>query len=96
MFNRWGVTNKTSIAVPQDTRQAGTMGEDSFGNREINTGFIVVQNLDVTFRLLQAWKECTGETRYAGCGKWKEQWSHEVKLTCMLNPYETAEEEETG
>jgi hypothetical protein len=79
MFNRWGITNQTSIAVPLDVRQGGSTGEDSHGNTEVNTGFLVVQNLDITFELLQAWRDCTTETRYPGCGRWKEEWSHEVK-----------------
>jgi hypothetical protein len=78
MFNRWGVTNQTSVAVSLDIRQGGTKGSDSRGHAEVNTGFLVVRNSDVTFDLLEAWAECTTETRYPGCGRWKEEWSHEV------------------
>lgn len=79
MFNRWGVTEQTSVALPLDVRQGGSTGEDSHGNTEVNTGFVVVQNLPTTFELLEAWRDCTTETRYPGCGRWKEEWSHEQR-----------------
>lgn len=79
MFNRWGVTNQTHIAVPLDVRQGGATGEDSNGNTEVNKGFLVAQNMPETFELLKAWKDCTNETRYPGCGRWKEEWSHEQR-----------------
>ena len=29
--------------------------------------------------MLSAWKDCTSETRYPGCGRWKQEWSHEQR-----------------
>lgn len=78
MFNRWGVTNQTTIALPLDVRQDEAVGLDSRGKAEVNTGFVVVQNLEETFGLLDAWRDCTSEVRYPGCGRWREEWSHEV------------------
>ncbi|KAH8712062.1 hypothetical protein GQ44DRAFT_776259 [Phaeosphaeriaceae sp. PMI808] len=83
LFNRWGVTPETSIAMPLDTRQIlnGDVhaSEDSRGKLQLNTGVVIAQALPLTFDLLTAWKECPGEKKYPGCGEWKEAWSHEQK-----------------
>jgi hypothetical protein len=67
MFNRWGITRNKSIST------------DSHDLRVLNTGFVVAQNLPLTLDMLAAWKDCTSETRYPGCGRWKEEWSHEQR-----------------
>ncbi|KAF2877669.1 hypothetical protein BDV95DRAFT_481826 [Massariosphaeria phaeospora] len=83
MFNRWGITEQTSMSMPWDTVEAtpdgGTYSNDSKGVLVLNTGFMVVQNANLTMEMLQAWKDCTTETRYPGCGRWKEEWSHEQR-----------------
>ncbi|KAF1931560.1 uncharacterized protein M421DRAFT_98685 [Didymella exigua CBS 183.55] len=82
MFNRWGVTRKTSMALPWDTEEFHdnkSISTDSYDLRVLNTGFVVAQNLPLTMSILAAWKDCTTETRYPGCGKWKQRWSHEQR-----------------
>ncbi|KAF3045056.1 hypothetical protein E8E12_006607 [Didymella heteroderae] len=82
MFNRWGITRDTSMALPWDTeefRNNKSISTDSYDLRVLNTGFVVAQNLPLTMDMLAAWKDCTGETRYPGCGKWKQEWSHEQR-----------------
>ncbi|KAH7383747.1 hypothetical protein BKA66DRAFT_417531 [Pyrenochaeta sp. MPI-SDFR-AT-0127] len=83
MFNRWGITPQTSIAMPLDTRQILNgdehASEDSKGKLQLNTGVMVAQALPHTFDMLTAWKECPDEKRYPGCGAWRETWSHEQK-----------------
>ena len=83
LFNRWGITPQTSIAMPLDTRQNlnGDLhaSEDSKGRLQLNTGVVIAQALPHTFDMLTAWKECPDEKRYPGCGMWKETWSHEQK-----------------
>lgn len=83
LFNRWGITPQTSIAMPLDTRQIldgdEHASEDSKGKLVLNSGVIVAQALPFTFDILTAWKECPSETRYPGCGTWKTIWSHEQK-----------------
>jgi hypothetical protein len=85
LFNRWDISpNKTSIAMPVDTRQLSDDGEvnistDSKGNVVLNSGVVVLQNLPYTHEILQAWAECTSEKRYPGCGQWKGRWSHEQR-----------------
>lgn len=76
LLNRWGVTNQTSIAVSLDVANT-ELPKDSRGNVQVNTGFIVAQQLPETLNILKAWKDCTSETRYPGCGRWKQKWSHE-------------------
>lgn len=78
MFNRWGITPQTAIAVPLDVRMFGGEG-DSRGQPEVNTGFVVVQNMPMAVELLTAWKECPYEKRYEGCARWKDEWSHEQR-----------------
>jgi hypothetical protein len=83
LFNRWGVTPQTSIAMPLDTRQNLNgdehASEDSKGKQVLNAGFIIAQHLPHTFDLLQAWTDCPKEKRYKGCAHWKENWSHEQR-----------------
>lgn len=82
MFNRWGITRNTSIALPWDTeeiRNNKSISTDSHNLRVLNTGFVVAQNLPRTLAMLAAWKDCTAEQRYPGCGQWKQEWSHEQR-----------------
>jgi hypothetical protein len=82
MFNRWGIASHTSMALPWDTeewRGNVSISWDSKGLRVLNTGFVVAQNIPTTIELLEAWRDCTGETRYPGCAFWKEHWSHEQR-----------------
>jgi hypothetical protein len=92
MFNRWGITHETSIAMPVDVRQMmggnDHIGEDEHGNMEQNTGLVVAQALPYTFEMLKAWKECPEETRYPGCGRWKEEWAHEQRAFSLYIRYD--------
>ncbi|KAK0386834.1 hypothetical protein NLU13_5147 [Sarocladium strictum] len=86
LFNRWGVTPRTSIAMPVDVAQVVNgnkhVSEDSKGKMVLNTGFIVAQASPLTFDMMAAWAECPQETRYKGCANWKEKWSHEQRIPC--------------
>lgn len=82
MFNRWGITRNTSMALPWDTEEFHdnkSISTDSYDLLVFNTGFVVAQNSPLTMSMLAAWKDCTTETRYPGCGKWKQLWSHEQR-----------------
>ncbi|KAF1848822.1 uncharacterized protein K460DRAFT_375593 [Cucurbitaria berberidis CBS 394.84] len=83
LFNKWGITPQTSIALPLDSRQTINgdehVSEDSKGRLQLNTGVVVAQALPYTFEMLKAWKECPEEKRYPGCALWKEEWSHEQR-----------------
>lgn len=74
LFNRWGITPTTSIAMPLDTRQILNGDEnasnDSKGKLALNTGVVIAQSLPYTFEMLTAWKECPLEksTRVAASG----------------------------
>ncbi|KAL6705035.1 hypothetical protein ACN47E_007438 [Coniothyrium glycines] len=82
MFNRWGIAKHTSMALPHDTEEfvdGVSKSTDSKGVPVLNTGFVVAQNNQVTFDMLDAWVNCTTEVRYPGCAKWKHEWSHEQR-----------------
>lgn len=82
MFNRWGIKSHTSIALPWDTeefRNNLSISTDSKGLLVLNTGFVVAQNSPLTQELLEAWRDCTSETRYSDCGQWRYTWSHEQR-----------------
>ena len=83
LFNRWGITPQTSIAMPLDTRQILNGDEnasnDSKGKLALNTGVVIAQALPHTFDMMTAWKECPNEKQYPGCATWKQEWSHEQK-----------------
>ncbi|KAJ4361731.1 hypothetical protein N0V95_001624 [Ascochyta clinopodiicola] len=83
LFNRWGITPTTSIAMPLDTRQIlkgdENASNDSKGKLALNTGVVIAQALPHTTEMMAAWKDCPTETRYPGCGTWKQNWSHEQK-----------------
>lgn len=70
------------MALPWDTeefRNNKSISTDSHDLRVLNTGFVVAQNSPLTMSMLSAWKDCTTETRYPGCGRWKQEWSHEQR-----------------
>lgn len=83
LFNKWGITRKTSIAMPIDTKQILNGDKnascDSKGKVTLNTGFVIAQKLPLTLKMMKAWKECPTEKRYKGCAQWKENWSHEQR-----------------
>lgn len=82
LFNRWGIREETSMALPWDTeeiRQGASISTDSKGLRVLNTGLVIAQNSSTTLELLEAWRDCTSETRYKGCSQWKYEWSHEQR-----------------
>ena len=82
MFNRWGIREHTSMALPWDTEELRnniSISVDSKGLLVLNTGFVVAQNSPTTIELLEAWRDCTSETRYPGCAFWKQHWSHEQR-----------------
>lgn len=82
MFNRWGIKKHTSMALPWDTeeiRSEGSVSQDSKGLLVLNTGLVIAQNSSETLDLLEAWRDCTTETRYKGCARWKYEWSHEQR-----------------
>lgn len=83
LFNHWGVTNNTSIAMPVDQKvfdHDEINSVDSKGAQVLNTGMVVVHNIPYTLEMLDAWIECPNESRYPGCGHWKNNWSHEQKV----------------
>lgn len=82
LFNRWGVTANTSVALPWDTEEfvdGVSKSRDNTGLRVYNAGFVVAQNSPRTLAMLEAWRDCTAEQRYPGCAQWKEAWSHEQR-----------------
>jgi hypothetical protein len=82
MFNRWGIQEHTSMALPWDTmeiRNGRRISVDSQDLRVLNTGFVVAQDSATTRDMLEKWRDCTSESRYVGCGRWKTEWSHEQR-----------------
>ncbi|KAL5118664.1 hypothetical protein ACEQ8H_003341 [Pleosporales sp. CAS-2024a] len=82
MFNRWGIQEHTCMALPWDTmefRGGEPISVDSKGLRVLNTGLVVVQDSSTTRDMLEKWRDCTTEKRYAGCARWKVEWSHEQR-----------------
>ncbi|KAF2662518.1 hypothetical protein K491DRAFT_585319, partial [Lophiostoma macrostomum CBS 122681] len=92
LFNRWSITPTTSIAMPVDTKIVvngdAEASCDSKGRTVLNTGFIVVQRVGRAMEMLDAWAGCTGEERYRGCGRWREEWSHEQRAFSEYVRYE--------
>lgn len=83
LLNNWGATNNTSILMPIDQKVFDNdiiNSVDSKGIQVLNTGMVVVQNLPYTKEMFDAWIECPNESRYAGCGQWKDRWSHEQRV----------------
>ncbi|KZM24066.1 uncharacterized protein EKO05_0010302 [Ascochyta rabiei] len=83
LFNRWGITPSTSIAMPLDTREVingdESVSNDSKGKLVLNTGVVIAQALPHTTEMMTAWKDCPTEKQYPGCGIWKQNWSHEQR-----------------
>jgi hypothetical protein len=98
LFNRWAIQPHTSIAMPFDTlevRDGKNVSVDSKGALVLNTGFVVVQNSATTRDMLEKWRDCTKESRYAGCGTWAQQWSHEQRAFSEYIRYDYAFTPET-
>lgn len=45
----------------------------------LSSGVVIAQNLPHTHTILEAWRTCTNETRYKGCGEWAWSWAHEQR-----------------
>lgn len=83
MLNHWGATGNTSILMPVDQKVFDNdiiNSVDSKGVQVLNTGVVIVQNLPYTKEMVDAWIECPNESRYEGCGQWKDKWSHEQRV----------------
>ncbi|KAJ5220398.1 hypothetical protein N7468_009602 [Penicillium chermesinum] len=72
LMNLWGVQNNTLIAMPEDVDAPWSY--ESHGNLILNAGFIVVQQSERAHELMEAWATCPDETRYPGCGEYREKW----------------------
>ncbi|KAF1961871.1 hypothetical protein CC80DRAFT_512927 [Byssothecium circinans] len=85
LLNKWGVSRRTNIALPWDVQEVArdgsnkTISVDGKGIQVLNTGVVVVQNLEFTRGMLDAWVACPGEETYEGCARWKVEWSHEQR-----------------
>ncbi|PVI05606.1 hypothetical protein DM02DRAFT_715656 [Periconia macrospinosa] len=92
LFNRWGISKHTSIAMPWDVKEIGGPGEvksvDGKGVQVLNTGLVVVQDLPYTTEMLEAWRDCPEEKRWPGCARWKQEWSHEQRAFSEFVRYE--------
>jgi hypothetical protein len=82
LLNKWGVSPRTSIAVPwdvQEVKDGKPVSVDGKGVQVLNMGLVVVQNLPYTMEMLEMWKDCPSEKVYKGCARWKGEWSHEQR-----------------
>ena len=98
MFNRWGIKDHTSMALPWDAEEfhnGKSISVDSNGLRVLNTGFVVAQNSNTTLKMLEAWRDCPTGTRYGDCGKWAYEWSHEQRAFSEYIRYDYNETAET-
>ncbi|KAL2264341.1 hypothetical protein VTK26DRAFT_6584 [Humicola hyalothermophila] len=75
MLNYWKIGPEVLVAMSEDP--PGDVNMDSRGKLNINSGFIIAQASEKTQRLLKDWAECPDETRYKGCGVWKNKAFHE-------------------
>lgn len=75
LFNHWGITNETMLALALDPVQDYNL--DDRGNVNLNTGFIIAQASERTTELFNIWENCVDDVRYPGCSKWRYEWSHE-------------------
>ena len=78
MLNYWKIDQDVIVAMAEDPNEE--INRDSKGNLNCNTGFIIAQstgNPNKTQELFQDWAECPSETRYQGCGQWKQKIFHE-------------------
>jgi hypothetical protein len=88
LFNRWKITPETAMALPQDVTREGCDTCDSKGNVMLSSGMIVAQNTPLTHKIFDAWKSCTNETRYPGCGHWAYNWAHEQRALSEFIRYD--------
>jgi hypothetical protein len=79
MMNYWDITPKHAFTMAKDpwTAEEPQFNSDRFNRSYTNTGFMIVQNTDVTMPMLKAWHECPEDTRYTNCSQWKTPKFHE-------------------
>ena len=89
LFNRWNLTEQTSIAAPLDVLfRDGNATLDAKGRRIQNNGFIIAQSSPRTQEILEAWMNCWNDIRYPGCSYWKENWGNEQSAFAEYVRYE--------
>lgn len=76
MLDHWNVTEgiAVTLGLAQDLPDRY---DRTHHQRIVNTGFMVVQNTDVTDRMFRDWTRCVGEQQHPGCAHWKKQFWHE-------------------
>ncbi|KAK5168495.1 hypothetical protein LTR04_006622 [Oleoguttula sp. CCFEE 6159] len=88
LFNRWNITERTSIAMPMDVKREDCVTCDSRKRLMQNTGLIVAQQSERTQEMFAAWASCPGDERYPGCSTWRHKWAHEQRAFAEYVRYE--------
>ena len=89
LFNRWNITEQTSLSIPLDVLfRDGNATLDRQGRRIQNNGFIIAQRSDRTKEILKAWGTCYDDKKYPGCSHWKDRWGHEQSAFAEFVRYE--------
>lgn len=74
LMNRWGFQEDSSLLLAEDPPSID-ISYASNGKRLLNTGFILAQNTQKAFDILEEWGRCIENTE--GCAQWAFEWAHE-------------------
>ena len=79
LLNYWQIEERHSITLALDPweKERPHQNADRFDRALGNTGFMIIQNNNMTMEILKAWHECPDNVRYAGCSRWKNPMFHE-------------------
>lgn len=75
MFDRWNITSSVAVAAALAPDEANKY--DTHGHRNVNTGFLVVQNTPEVMALLTDWLDCPTDVKYPNCSDWRYTFWHE-------------------
>lgn len=75
LLNYWSIGPEVIVAMAEDPNV--DVNKDIHGRLNVNTGFIIAQASEKAQQLFKDWAECPEETRYPGCGQWKDRMFHE-------------------
>lgn len=76
MLQHWNVTSDIVVTAGQ-CQDRQDRYDRTHNKVSVNSGFMIIQNTDVTGQLLQDWEECPTEVKYKGCAHWAKGHWHE-------------------
>lgn len=76
LLSEWNVTSDIAITAGYAPDEPNKY-DHTHKRRNINSGFMVVQDTSITAQLFKDWIECPTNVKYTECSHWKDEYWHE-------------------